>query len=233
MRELRRILLSMSSFLFIGGEYPQREFFMAEYRRGDFIACADSGLETALAWKLKPNLVVGDMDSLSDSRLLEGIPGERIVKLERDKDDTDTEYALKLLWQEGQRNVCLVGGGGGRLDHLLALAALFERDIRPDMWLSSGELVICLDASDGEAVFGLKKDDTVSVFPLGADTLGMESQGLAWSLEGLSFPRGGYGISNKSLGPEIRLRTLSGRALIILPYPLRFHSRRESGQRLL
>jgi thiamine pyrophosphokinase len=219
----------MKAFLFIGGEYPEREHFLAEYRKGDFIACADSGVDRAASWGMTPDLAVGDMDSISGEMALRSLTPEKIVRLETEKDETDTEAALKELWRRGYDDISIVGGGGGRLDHLLAIALLFDRKPRPQAWLGTGGRALVLE---GSADFSSAKGETISVFPLGKETLRMRSEGLRWPLEGLEFEKGYYGISNRATGERVGLEVLAGAAIIIRPYPERPAENRESGRRL-
>jgi thiamine pyrophosphokinase len=219
----------MRAFLFIGGEYPERARFLSQRLQGDYIACADSGLDAALAWGMDPGLVVGDMDSLSSDKALGGLEGARIVRLPPAKDDTDTEAALKILWQAGYDDVSLVGGGGGRLDHFLALAALFERTPCPRLWLCSSQMA---EPLEGTKEFDCEKGSTFSVFPLGTETLRMDSSGLKWPLAALRFERGAFGISNEATHARVRLEVVTGRALIIRTYPRPDDCRPEPGRRL-
>lgn len=219
----------MKTFLFVGGDYPEREQFFGEYHDGDFVACADSGTDAALAWGLKPDMVVGDMDSISGGSALESLSPEAVIRLESEKDDTDTEAALAELWRRGRRDIVIVGGGGGRLDHLLGIVALFDRRPSPSAWLGPGQRAFALEGSIEEACAA---GELLSVFPLGGETLRMRSDGLRWPLEGLEFNKGYFGISNRTTAERLRLEVVSGVALIIRPYPARLRQNREYGRRL-
>ena len=61
-----------------------------------------------------PNLIVGDFDSYENPHL----DIETIV-LPREKDDTDTAFAVKEALERGFQDFLLVGMIGGRLDHTL------------------------------------------------------------------------------------------------------------------
>ena len=81
----------------------------------DYVICADCGYEFASRCGFKPDIVIGDMDSLGYLP-----PFEKIVLPVR-KDDTDTHYAVEYALKKGYKEVVIVGGiGGSRIDHMFA-----------------------------------------------------------------------------------------------------------------
>jgi thiamine pyrophosphokinase len=166
------------------------------------------------------------MDSLgAESERLASYPPEQVIRRPPDKDYTDTELALSLLEEKGARRIWLVGGGGGRLDHLLAIRSLFERDRCPERWITPGEDVRCLEAGSpflpGELALppagtGLPKRGPISVFPLGAGPWKASSRGLKWPLEGLPWNSGFFGLSNEAPG-GFTIKALEGRFMVTLP----------------
>ena len=117
--------------IFTGGNGPDTQFVKKildlEVKNALF-AAADSGLIAAENAGIKPDWIIGDMDSIDKSRL-DVYPAECIIKYEHDKDFSDTELAFSLLHEKGCKEIWIIGGGGGRIDHLFALRSLFERDI--------------------------------------------------------------------------------------------------------
>jgi thiamine pyrophosphokinase len=180
------------------------------------LAAADSGLLAAEAAGLRPDWVLGDMDSLGDLSRLDAYPPERVLRYGVEKDYSDTELALKLLWEEGCDELWILGGGGGRLDHILALRSLFERDPHPFRWITAAEDLRCLEAP-GEFRLLNPPGGAVSVFPLGDGPWEAESAGLKWPLAGLPWDRGFFGLSNAAETGAFTLRALRGRFLLVLP----------------
>ena len=208
----------MRGFAFIGGEGPPNSFDLP-LAGSDLIVAADSGLQAVEARGLRADWIVGDMDSLVDPSMLSSYPPDRIKKYPRDKDYTDTELALALLRELGCDDIAVVGGGGGRLDHLLAVAAVFERPVAPDRWITRVEDVACLDAARKECSLSIQASPgtLVSLFPMGRGPWKAASEGLQWPLAGLEWTRGSFGISNVVLSSECRIDAASGRFLVILP----------------
>ena len=85
-------------------------------RDGDFIIACDAGLASLEHIGAVPNIIVGDFDSYN------GVPsGENVVILPREKDDTDSAYALKLGLARGFTKFILHGAlGGARISHSVA-----------------------------------------------------------------------------------------------------------------
>lgn len=199
------------ALLAIGGEAPPYESVAPILGDVRFICAADSGLDTLRAWGLMADLVVGDMDSIADPSILSDYP--EVMVFPRDKDDSDTEIGLRELRRRGYDRIAMVGGGGGRLDHLLALRALFERPSGPDEWFSPGGRVVRIDEPTS---FEAKAGDLVSVFPLSGGAFGMSSSGLKWPLEGLSWNQGGFGLSNEALGDRFSIDPGQRPVLVVL-----------------
>jgi thiamine pyrophosphokinase len=165
---------------------------------------------------IRPDWVVGDMDSLDDPRRLDSYPQDRVLRYPPDKDYTDTELLLSLLWEQGCGEIWLVGGGGGRTDHLLAIQALFEREKSPDRWITAAEdLRQVREGCSLEAA--APPGAPVSVFPLGDGPWEAESRGLKWPLSGLPWKRGFFGLSNAAVARDFVIRAIQGRFLVVMP----------------
>ena len=80
-----------------------------------FIIAVDAGWQHADTLGVEADLVLGDFDSAPE-------PKEKgaILKLPREKDDTDTLYAVKEALRRGYTDITILGGLGGRLDHTFA-----------------------------------------------------------------------------------------------------------------
>lgn len=202
----------VNGVLFVGGAGPDPAAVADDIAEADVVAAADQGLARAIAMGIEPDFVLGDFDSLDDTTLLDRFPPDRVLRFPTDKDETDAEIGLRLLAARGCDRVTLAGGGGGRLDHLLAIAALFDRDRPPRRWVTDAEDVLLVE---GEAYFDGWRGSTVSVFPLGDGASGLYSEGLRWPLEGLAFARGWAGISNVADDDRVLVGVGRGRLLVV------------------
>ncbi|MDR2743394.1 MAG: thiamine diphosphokinase [Treponema sp.] len=210
---------SLRGIAFIGGEGPSPKRSRILSGGAALIAAADSGLMVAEDAGVAVHFIIGDMDSLDDPGRLEKYPPSRVFRYPRDKDDTDTELVLRLLWDRGCDEIWLIGGGGGRTDHLLAIRSLFERDRKPDRWVTSREDIFRLGEgaafSPPEDLREVLRPDGISVFPLGTGPWQAESRGLKWPLGGLPWDRGFFGLSNEAAGGDFEIRVLRGQFLVV------------------
>jgi len=92
---------------------------------GLYIA-ADSGLETAEKLGIEPHIIIGDFDSIDAGLLANYADIANIIKYPPQKDDTDSMLCVKYALERGYKNMAVIGGTGGRIDHTLANLALLK-----------------------------------------------------------------------------------------------------------
>jgi len=194
-----------------GGEAPPPSLCLDWLDRADSTVAADSGLALLRAMGRKADLWVGDGDSLvgplsqwSDWYL-------RAEVLDRAKDDTDTEAAVKRALADGADEVWLVGGSGRRMDHWWANLRLVGFQSAITRWLTAHEQIGAVKPGERYSV----PTGTVSVFPVGDGPWSVSSQGLRWPLDGVDFRRW-HSLSNEAL-PGSTLTVREGRFLVLTP----------------
>lgn len=191
----------------------------------DFVIAVDGGLGYCGVLEVEPDLLIGDFDSVSEEeekavRLLEQEIPDRVIRLAREKDDTDMLAALKEGLARGYRQFHIYAGTGGRFDHTLAniqcLLYLKKRDAVGYLIDGTGMmLVIC-----GEAVhFRKNLEGTLSLFSLGEKANGVTISGMKYELENAvltnDFP---IGISNEFIGEEAMISVEEGELVCMISY---------------
>jgi thiamine pyrophosphokinase len=206
-----------TALIFLSGEHPGARLLGQLLPHADRLIAADGGWDVAQSLGVRPDTIIGDMDSVAGLPAGDGGgegPGPRIIRHPADKDWSDTELALELAWREGCARTILVGGGGGRLDHLLAIQALFQRPQAPDRWYTLSDEIIRIDGPFSSPM----ADGTVlSLFPAGPGTCRARSRGLKWPLDSLVWKPGDFGLSNVSTGAGIGIDPVEGRLLLVRP----------------
>ena len=188
-------------------------------REDDWIIGADGGAARALAWGLRPDLVIGDMDSLpEEARAILESGGCRFIEHPRAKDQTDLELALVHAVQEGAEEITVLGALGGRLDHamanifILTLPALVGVSVR----IAEGDQQALL-ARGGETLeLEGARGDLVSLLPLGGDACGVTTWGLAWALQDDTLRFGSSrGVSNEMTSGKAGIQMGDGQLLVV------------------
>jgi thiamine pyrophosphokinase len=201
------------------GNLDQPELARAWIGPGDRIVCADAGALHAIAMGLMPDVVVGDLDSLSvDLRAQLEEAGVRFVVHPVRKDQTDLELALQLAIDEGATHIDLMATMGGRLDQSLANLLLLTLPTWEGVhirviegaevaWVARGEAHWQIDGQPG---------DTLSLVPLTPLVRGVSLEGVEWPLDNATLHLGStLTISNMLAAPRASLHILEGLALVV------------------
>ena len=89
--------------------------------KDDFFIFCDGGLAHAENLGVKPSLIIGDFDSYPrEKAAADNTDNAQMIVLPREKDDTDTVFAVKEGMRRGFSEFLLLGAVGQRLDHSLA-----------------------------------------------------------------------------------------------------------------
>lgn len=144
----------MKAFIYAGGAVFTDRIDAAP-APADLTIAADAGWKTAQKLGVTPRLLVGDFDSLVTPPVSAGV---EVVRVPAEKDDTDTQLAVRLALERGATDITLIAGLSGRVDHTLSTLAILEeleqkkvRAILTDghnrvRFLRAGSLLIARDA---------------------------------------------------------------------------------------
>ena len=195
----------------VGGGHVARHELMQMAAITQLLVAADGGADQVLAAGLRPDVVIGDMDSISDDARHRLGP-ERLWQVD-EQESTDFE---KCLTRIVAAYVLALGVAGPRLDHGLAVWNALVRltEAAPCLVVGPQDVVFAARARDPLRL-DLAAGTRVSLFPL-APVQGV-SRGLRWPIDGLSMaPDGRIGTSNEALGP-VELSFETSGMLVILP----------------
>lgn len=186
---------------------------------GAIVIAADGGLSLAAPLGLDVAAVVGDMDSVDPVELAAAEHrGARIERHPVDKDATDLQLALDAAVAAGADDITVVGGSGGRIDHLLANATLLASDRYAAVslrWLTPGATVIVCDTRRPVTIDG-GEGDLVSLIPIGGRVSDITATGLRWPLEHATLDAGSTrGVSNVLTAPPATVSVGDGTLLIV------------------
>ncbi len=191
----------------------------------DLVIAVDGGIGYCGILGVEPDLILGDFDSVSEQeaeavQLLEQQIPERIIRLPREKDDTDMLAALKEGLSRGYQQFRIYAGTGGRFDHTFAniQCLLFLKKQGAVGYLVDGTGMMLV--IQNEAVhFQKSLEGYLSLFSLGEEARGVTIEGMKYTLEN-EVLRNDYplGISNEFIGEEAMISVEDGSLVCMIQY---------------
>lgn len=180
----------------------------------DYIIAADGGQNRAREFGLQPDCVIGDFDSTTLNEDFDCL----YITYPAEKDLTDTEAALTHALEKGYRNVILLGGMGGRLDHTMGNIGLLDKHYSSfdHMEFIDGKNRMELLKDSGHT---LKRDARYKYFglvSLNAEASGIDIRGAKYELTGASLERAStLGVSNEFSEDTVDIYVREGTLLIV------------------
>jgi len=189
-------------------------------RPDDFIIAADGGANHCSALGIRPDVVIGDLDS-ARSRVLADLEadGVDIIRYPARKDQADLELAIDLAVSRGPDEILILGALGGRWDMTLTNMLLLIRaeqagiacrlvDGPQEIRIIQGKKSLTVNGAPG---------DTLSLVPLGDDVGGVTLTGMEYPLNQATLQFGGSrGVSNTLTTPGATVTVETGRVICIL-----------------
>lgn len=156
----------MKVIIICGGKAPSMELLQEEIKDNTIVICADSGANYLINYKITPHYLVGDFDSINPETL-EYFKTKNVIieTYPVEKDDTDSELALKKALELGATEVVFLGCIGSRIDHVYGNIGLLKR---------------CLDAQVKASI----KDEHNNIFLIDKSTNLFGDFGQIFSLQG-------------------------------------------------
>lgn len=198
--------------IFTGGEMKDLSFVDIKSVEKSFVICADSGYLYAQKLGLKPDVVIGDYDSLG----FEPNCNSDIFTFPSEKDDTDLMLAVKEALKRGYSNIDIYGALGGRFDHTMgniqALGYIAEHKGQGRIISENEQITLLIP---GKHTVFEKKGYSLSLFAYSDEVENYCINGVKYpTLTTLSncFP---LGISNKILDDKAEISFTKGLLLVI------------------
>lgn len=201
--------------VFAAGDHPP-PYVIDDLPVADLVVAANGGYRVAEALGHRVDVVVGDLDSVSEDELPRHLVVERHPA---DKDATDLELAIEMLARDSPERLIVVGGSGGRFDHELAVVGL----LCSPRWADIDEIDWVSGRGRAHVVRGTRRlhGDVGAILTLvsvGGDAHGISTRGLEWELaDGDILSGSTLGVSNLLVSPVVEIRVGSGCLLAVFP----------------
>jgi thiamine pyrophosphokinase len=214
----------MRALVLADGDVPTRTALDAAWpgwsEGVELVVAADGGARLAPSLGVGIDRWVGDGDSLDDAgleALREG--GVRVEVAPSEKDESDTELAVRAALEAGATEIVILGAlGGARFDHALANVGLLALPALRGPAASLLSAAARVRLLEGPAALNLsgRVGDLVSLLPFGGAVAGVRTEGLQYPLRHERLPAGpARGLSNVRTAPTARISIESGRLLVV------------------
>lgn len=171
----------------------------------------DGGLHHCHQMDIVPDLIIGDLDSV-DPSLLSLYSTTPVLRFPTDKNETDTELAVRIVDNVNLNKIGLFGALEKRTDHTLSNLYLMshfkkmiiETEIETLFWIEGSQEISCTQGQ------------TVSFIPLGAAANQVTTKGLKWELNNTTLNSQFISLSNVCLSSRFYVLIGQGSLLCCL-----------------
>lgn len=168
--------------VFLDGVFEEAAYYAAHASAADMIVAADGAAAFLVAQGIRPDVIVGDLDSLApDTQARLAGDGVEVLRFPVHKDVTDGELAVDEALRRGAGEV-LLAGALGALDHTLGHLAILRRLAVAGVAarLVSPHLTVAVLVAPSGRALDAPPSTRVSLVPLGGDAV--------VTLQGLEYP---------------------------------------------
>jgi thiamine pyrophosphokinase len=196
----------------IFGSAEIKDYSSVKVDEDAYIIAADGGLCHTNVLGLRPDILIGDFDSLNAE-----LPSDcKIITSPAEKDDTDMMLAVKTALQNGYRSITIYGGTGGRLDHTFANIQTLEYVLSHG---AEGKIIgdkdIIYIQSAGQKEYKCIPNSYFSIFSL-TESVTVTTTGTKYNLTDYNLTRSfPLGVSNIIINEYCKVEVKTGILLII------------------
>ena len=209
-------------YLIVSGGNVSEGFLTYMVKNGGFdvILAADAGMEALYRDHVLPDIIVGDFDSVNPDTLEYFHDKEQIeiCMLTPEKNDTDTEHAIREAIRRGAHEIVILGGTGSRIDHVLGNICLLGIGLEEHVDIRMVDEHNRIRMIDSPLKIP-KKDQFgkyISLIPFSGRAEGVTLKGFKYPLD--NYTMGGFnslGISNEIVDDEAEISFTSGQMIVI------------------
>lgn len=200
------------ALLICNGEPPSRRLVLRLMRGSDAVVAADGGANVCRRYGIRPDIIIGDLDSLRTSTRRH-FKTSTVIHV-TSQDNTDLEKALDFLVAEKCSHVAIVGATGKRLDFTLGNLSVIWNYTRRINLAIVGDGWVALPV-DRQRTVAARTGTTVSLIPFGVCS-GVTLRGLRYPLTDAKMGVGRIGVSNVVRTSPFSVRVKKGNMLLIV-----------------
>ncbi len=200
--------------VFANGTVPGRKFLKSYLELAEMIVCADGGANKIVDLDIKPDIIVGDLDSVTKSTLN---TFDDVTLVRRpEQNATDLQKTLEYIESRGNTDykIHIFGATGDRIDHFLGNLSMlkkFHGRLSLDLIDEQCSIRYIDSICTVHGVLG----QSLSLFPLSGTVFGLTTTGLKYNLTDEELEQNTHGISNEFSESDAAISIKDGGLIII------------------
>ena len=201
------------SVLLANGQYPEHKHPLQILKEAKHIVCLDGAVNKLTENHLNPNIIIGDMDSIS-SKLREKYSDIIIEK--KSQDENDLRKALKWLDQRRYSHITILGATGLRDDHSIAnIFSIIDQNFKFEVKIVTDYGIFQIVKNKTE--INSFKGQPVSLFAT-KKNIKITTSRLKYNIKSSSLSNLYYGTLNESLSDSFTVACNGGNVLVYTAY---------------
>jgi thiamine pyrophosphokinase len=178
------------------------------------VIALDGATERLFSMRIKPDMILGDLDSISASTLKKA--QRRNIKIIRvtEQETSDLEKGLRYCQRRGWKRIVVAGFLGPRLDHSANAFGVFSKFPKLELTLITSESIGRIMHGRRTFTCTTKPGLQISIMPI-PEARGITLTGVKWPLKNRTLKlSGNVSLSNKATSDTVTLRQTSGTTII-------------------
>ena len=193
------------------GEAPDDKFLKRLIKEANYIIAADGGIDTCLTNNIRPDCLIGDLDSF-DSFPVALSQSIKILRIP-DQNTTDMQKALAYAATLNPDVIEVCAAFGKRTDHSLGNIFILHSHASASKLIMHDNFGTFTLLKPGIEKFTNKKGRTISLFSL-SDISNIQLNGFEFSIDKESLSTLFLGVSNKICKDEASIKFDKGKLLV-------------------
>lgn len=195
------------------GRFPKSHKVLEILRNAEYIICCDGAIKKLDSHNILPDIIIGDMDSVTTSLLNKY--KDKILQI-KEQDTNDLSKAFRYALEQGFEKLTILGATGKREDHTLANIShlyRFNREVYTEIISDYGIWSCCSESTTFESHIGQQ----VSIFSNHSNTK-IYSENLKYPLKGMLLDELWKGTLNESTSDSFRIIFDNGEIIVFRGY---------------
>ncbi len=185
------------------------KFLFQHLDKSSFLIAVDGGANKLAKTSFQPDLVIGDMDSITKASKKK-YKNAQFISFPKEKDKIDLELALDYCIEKKFKEILILGAVGSRADMNLTnifLLAQIPKNINAKIVHENQEIFLLPKKTGLEGVPGEK----ISFLPISGEVKGLSLEGTKYELKNYGMRFGiGMGLSNEFKSKKIKISFKDG-----------------------